>query len=294
MLLEKGLVGRNDLAIQVTESGQKKAQADWKLLWQFPEFDRRSDAPEGVSQPIVAQERREPISISDVKKRVQEELPTEILNLAPEDLIPKTTGPTQVQLQNLESLARPESSPSTENSSPNKFFWMVGASVAMVGVASLFLGRGPSTQTSTDMTGPSMEMALPEIEEPTAPVERAASPGARSPSQEVRSAPPSSSPQAVSRGSSPSSSSEPTPPPKRERDDDRGYVREERESNRDDRDRDEEERANRDEEGGDDEPREKKPRKPAKKRLPERESAEDEPAEWAEEPEPEGEAEYRE
>jgi len=141
-LLSQGLVRTNDLAFEVSpENG--KALTDWKMLWQFPEFDRR--AKDGVplkatgdsalwSSPAPDSERRTPAPTKSIEERVKEALPEELLNITPEDLIPRQGlgGPgtrlAQVEAEDLGD-ARSENS---EGSKPMRWAGMgLGALVGL-------------------------------------------------------------------------------------------------------------------------------------------------------------------
>lgn len=93
-LITQGLLLSNDLGFEwdVTTG---KAKTDWRMLWQFPEFDRRAkaDAERALKNlpPSPWVEKRGPApSPEKIKAEVQAKLPEEMLEIAPEDLLPKS------------------------------------------------------------------------------------------------------------------------------------------------------------------------------------------------------------
>ncbi len=94
-LLEQQILRRNDIAYQLPADTDSKSPTEWKLLWQFAEFDRRRDLPAAGSKPAAT-----PSMVEDVPERRRESTPTitdvpaELLNIAPEELIPKSTALT--------------------------------------------------------------------------------------------------------------------------------------------------------------------------------------------------------
>lgn len=90
-LLKQGIVRRNDIAYRIPPEGDNKAQTEWKLLWQFPEFDRRGDQPVKVPTESTA-ERRILEPAVEASRKALTEIPADLLNIAPEDLLPKSTS----------------------------------------------------------------------------------------------------------------------------------------------------------------------------------------------------------
>ena len=89
VLLEKGMVKPNDLALKVTP-GAGKERSDWKFVWMYTEFNRRKDGAPG--EPERDQfERRVPVADLEAKRKAAESLPTELSDLPVEDLIPKAS-----------------------------------------------------------------------------------------------------------------------------------------------------------------------------------------------------------
>lgn len=132
-LLSQGLVRTNDLAFEVSpENG--KALTDWKMLWQFPEFDRR--AKDGA-KPVKVEdgERRAQAPAKSIEERVKEALPEELLNITPEDLIPRQgLGGPGTRLAQVEDDEIPETR--AENTEGSKAMRWAGIGLgALVGIS---------------------------------------------------------------------------------------------------------------------------------------------------------------
>lgn len=90
-LLTKGVIRRNDLASVVAEADGKKSE--WKLIWQYTEFDRR-----GGLQPVNAtniqenSDRRKTLTAEEQRSAALKALPENWENIAPEDLLPHSTS----------------------------------------------------------------------------------------------------------------------------------------------------------------------------------------------------------
>ncbi len=91
-LLSEGLIRHNDVGVQV-ESDNHRINSGWKLLWQFPEFDRRlpqnqpPEKPKPVEvapaeAPKVFPHKRVPMSADEVQRRINAQLPNELAELA--------------------------------------------------------------------------------------------------------------------------------------------------------------------------------------------------------------------
>ena len=147
-LLSRGMLRMNDLALPVVP-GAPKSRADWKFVWQFPDFDRRSAVPiEDNTQEMPIPERRaEPISQEKTRSLVQEALPAELLDLPVEDLIPKANR----RIPSFdESLVVPEDDEDRAPSVPfwSRSKWLAGAGVGAAGLILLVRMFGPSSMTS--------------------------------------------------------------------------------------------------------------------------------------------------
>ncbi len=103
-LLEKGIIRRNDLALkmELKEPGPdgKKVGGNWKILWQYAEFDRRQEEPKKIEvaanemsslYPAREGERRRAADDSVRAEQISELLPEELSDIHPEDLIGKTS-----------------------------------------------------------------------------------------------------------------------------------------------------------------------------------------------------------
>jgi len=99
-LLDKKLLRLNDLAFQLAPDGSVE-KSEWKLLWQFPEFNRRGQrGPDVTPQPQQAvQERRAEESPEETKKRILENLPADIAAINPEDLIAQRRAPAMSEMR---------------------------------------------------------------------------------------------------------------------------------------------------------------------------------------------------
>lgn len=82
-LIEQQIVRRNDLAYEVGSS----SQAQWKFLWQYPEFDARIG--EVRPPPAVLEKRKEspPAQNERLEQVIAEEVPADLLAIRPEDLV---------------------------------------------------------------------------------------------------------------------------------------------------------------------------------------------------------------
>lgn len=91
-LLAQGILRRNDLA-SVQDPTKK---GEWKLLWQFPEFDRRSATVSAEDAAAEEQtriaERRKVAAAEELRKQALAELPKNWSDIAPEDLLPHSTS----------------------------------------------------------------------------------------------------------------------------------------------------------------------------------------------------------
>jgi hypothetical protein len=123
-LLQKNVLRRNDIAYLLPPEENAKAPTEWKLLWQFPEFDRR-----GEESPAVVDRRQTPVQ---AVKKATEKFPQELLNISPADLVLHSRRPEE----NPEApLPAAPSAPDSISFFP--FFWRVAA--VGVGIGGLFL-----------------------------------------------------------------------------------------------------------------------------------------------------------
>jgi hypothetical protein len=97
-MLVQGVLRHNDLAYCIS-SETSREKADWKLLWQFHEFDRRT--PEAIAaakakgiEPRPPTEKREPVDPTELANQAKAELPEDLVDIAPEDLLPRSRSMT--------------------------------------------------------------------------------------------------------------------------------------------------------------------------------------------------------
>ncbi len=82
-LLRTKAIRSNDVAFRYMD-GQPKNNSGWKLLWQFPEFDRRSSTP----AVTISTERRKIPPVVPTPAQIHALLPEELSSIRPEDLVP--------------------------------------------------------------------------------------------------------------------------------------------------------------------------------------------------------------
>lgn len=90
-LIEQKIVRVNDLASKL-EARVEGKKAEWKFLWQFPEFDRRRDRDGTTKAPV--EERREKKDEAKLEEKKQQLLPEELEGIHPEDLSYHSTAIT--------------------------------------------------------------------------------------------------------------------------------------------------------------------------------------------------------
>lgn len=84
-LLKQGIVRHNDLAFLVTERPEE-GHAQWKFMWQFPEFDSRA-GEKNNPPPAAVLEKRTPKTESQIKAQVDENVPVDLKAITIDDLI---------------------------------------------------------------------------------------------------------------------------------------------------------------------------------------------------------------
>jgi cell division septation protein DedD len=90
-LLTKGVIRRNDLASVVAEADGKKSE--WKLIWQYIEFDRRAGLqPVNATNTKENSDRRKTLSAEEQRAAALKALPENWQDIAPEDLLPHSTS----------------------------------------------------------------------------------------------------------------------------------------------------------------------------------------------------------
>jgi hypothetical protein len=90
-LLTKGVIRRNDLASVVAGANGKKSE--WKLIWQYVEFDRRAGLqPVNTTNTKENTDRRKTLSAEEQRAAALKALPENWQDIAPEDLLPHSTS----------------------------------------------------------------------------------------------------------------------------------------------------------------------------------------------------------
>jgi len=163
-LLSEKILKRTDLALQVTENSQEE-KSEWKFLWQYPEFDLRTQGQKPTDQAgSVKTERRVTRNPSDLKAKVAESIPEEIAMINPEDLV---VSARKTRPKNIPSFlpgqtddgvdVLPYSSTSAKSSKQQWFFAGVGMLMLVMGgvyvkrwLATLSLPIAPITMNTND------------------------------------------------------------------------------------------------------------------------------------------------
>lgn len=194
-LLGKGLLRTNDLGFEL-DTATGKAKSDWKMLWQFPEFDRRAkaDAERAAKglPPSPWVEKRGPAPTPEkIKAQVNAALPEELLHITPEDLIPHSRAPKlDIQETDLrESVAREASEGGMQ-----RFAFALLALVIFSGIGYHFMGGS----SSSDERAPAAEAARQEVVTPSpsrpSRAQNRALPGGSRPAPTIRPAEPTARP----------------------------------------------------------------------------------------------------
>ncbi len=84
-LLEKKVIRGNDIAYLLPVEGEGKTTTEWKLLWQFPEFNRR------VEPTFSPEKERRETPPAEPTLGIAETLPQDLREISVEELIPRTT-----------------------------------------------------------------------------------------------------------------------------------------------------------------------------------------------------------
>lgn len=189
-LVDRQILRLNDLGFQI--GPDEKPLSDWKLLWQFAEFNRRGDAsvppagsapkPPEPKRPALTpeQERRRQMSEEEAKRRIIENLPPDLAEINPEDLVAKPSRTAVTRLDDDVSVPLVESPADGDDgigsflSSP---FTVLGGLVAAVSFC-IFFFYGPRTPTKGG--APTTASSAPHARElpPIAPAKSGARPGA--------------------------------------------------------------------------------------------------------------------
>jgi hypothetical protein len=157
-LIDQGLLRMNDLAMEITdpESGAARTKADWKLLWQFPEFNRRigerrkPDTPDAAipagAEKRQRSDRRAPeLSPEEQRRRILEDLPPEIAAISPSDLAMRSLkAPIRTPSEEeVRSTPTPESKEASPAPRWSRLAAISGGAVAAVLVIGVLATRAP-------------------------------------------------------------------------------------------------------------------------------------------------------
>ncbi len=94
-LLRTQVLRRNDIAYLIADKSDSKAPTEWKLIWQFTDFDRRREPQVSGAE---TGERRKVEPVVEIKEKLIAEVPAELLNIAPEDLLPRNSSHAAMDL----------------------------------------------------------------------------------------------------------------------------------------------------------------------------------------------------
>ncbi len=165
-LINEGHLRHNDIAYEVRpkpEGDEVKVNSEWKLLWQFPEFDRRNEPDvktswAGTATPPsaekVLEERRKEVNETEVKARARGHLPPEMLDIAPEELVVHSTTAEPLFLA---AQAEERIKASFEVNLPSaKVLWALGGMLLLLVTVGLYRSKGKagSFQASRDTAPP--------------------------------------------------------------------------------------------------------------------------------------------
>jgi hypothetical protein len=129
-LLQEGIVKVNDIAFRVAA---EKSESEWKFLWQFSEFDRRSaERTAGTDGEASYKEKRAPKDPDQAQKEALALLPQELASIKPEDLIIRA-HPRTPEIDDI----HPEKEGSSEDSAAPRF---KATGWVNFGLAFVFLG----------------------------------------------------------------------------------------------------------------------------------------------------------
>lgn len=92
-LLNQGILRLNDVAYRVMAESQPEAgRPEWKLLWQYDEFNRRKVEKAVPDVPTGEFERRKKVPPEEIRRQALTDLPPDLMEIAPEDLLPRSTS----------------------------------------------------------------------------------------------------------------------------------------------------------------------------------------------------------
>jgi hypothetical protein len=179
-LLAQQIIRINDIAFRI-DGENPTHNYEWKLLWQFPEFDRRKPPTETPTPavpydaPPEVKYERKAMPLEEIKRRTLENLPPELANLSLQDLIPRSTRVLEAARlegtrESVVHQRRPESdSDERESRSGIGFKGIYGAAILLV-ISFLifnfisekhpFLQKSPPEISSRDEDNPQQNMSV--------------------------------------------------------------------------------------------------------------------------------------
>lgn len=166
-LISEGHLRHNDIAYEIQpkpEGDEVKVNSEWKLLWQFPEFERRNEpdvktAWAGTATPPssekVLEDRRKVLSETEAKERTREHLPPEMLDIAPEELVVHSTTAEPLMLAHA---AEERINASNEWNLPSaKVLWALGGILMLLLTVGVFRTKGKSGAPVASQAVPSTQ-----------------------------------------------------------------------------------------------------------------------------------------
>ncbi len=171
-LIDKGIIRRNDPAMKLGKE-HGKSSGQWKILWQFAEFERRTSAP--VEPTVLGQyahpsegERRKvdaaQVSDDDVKAL----MPEQLMDIQPEDLIQTTNRDLRVADDGHAEVGFASDSGRPTDDEPRFPRWIVAMTLIAV-VGGLFMYAGRDRWTKPEKADPTSVVQEGEGSNPLAP-----------------------------------------------------------------------------------------------------------------------------
>lgn len=159
-LIEQKIVRVNDLASRIAPAPEGK-KAEWKFLWQYPEFDRRTKGERKASDGNENRRNDKPQEkLEEEKKHL---LPEELANIHPEDLSYHSTAhPVHEhhQPQSFEHSNFEEPSPNSFTQ-PKSFNWGAFAIIPVMLLAGIFAFKLTNKNGELPKSKAKPEMELP-------------------------------------------------------------------------------------------------------------------------------------
>ncbi len=151
-LIDQKVLRRNDLAYLLPLESKQDDVTEWKLLWQFPEFDQRS--PD--SKLEVPAERRSSSASTPDSQKILGAVPNDLIGISPEELVPRASqiGPVQADVPSAPI------NPSPTRASAPSLWWAGLAGMFVLAGVSTWLWMAPE-QPSTPIRTPAESVASP-------------------------------------------------------------------------------------------------------------------------------------